>query len=446
MINFDGLLDYQGPHLKNLLTVLKYNSAALDASDTGVGKTYTACAVARELKTVPFLIAPKVAIPTWERVAKHIGIDMEAVNYEKVRGRRGDDGLTHTEWIDEFKHGQGSYLKWKNPYSLIIFDEVHNCGGSTTLNSKLLIASKRQHKNILALSATAADDPTQFKALGFALGLHDLKKYMNFLLAHGVTPGVFGGWSFTTNVDEQRKAMAKIHARVFPRRGARLLKKNIPGFPRETLDIKLLPKPSAALERMAEELPSLNPSDLAAIQVLRQALESAKVPDACALAREYAMTSKVAIFVNYHETVRQMIKGLVAQGFELGRIGWITGDDFRPGTVNHFPTRDSTVDAFQRNKIDVLIVTHGAGGASISLHDPYEQYDRTGLHFPTFSGKHLKQASGRLPRSGGGFVQQFLLYFQGTYEEKVAKILLGKLGNIDTLNDGLLDQILTGRT
>ncbi len=36
----DKLLVYQKDHTRNLITVLKKNKTALDASDTGTGKTY----------------------------------------------------------------------------------------------------------------------------------------------------------------------------------------------------------------------------------------------------------------------------------------------------------------------------------------------------------------------------------------------------------------------
>lgn len=183
-MNYTGLRDFQRTHGYRLAHALATNGAALDASDTGTGKTFVACWLAREFKMVPLVICPKSVVASWRRAAEAVGVEIEVVNYEKVRGirqtclsryeRRDECGkpffgpftvrLSSSEWGGEIECTRGTRWQWASDYELVIFDEVHRCGGATSLNSKLLIAARRQAAHVLTLSATAADDPRQFKA------------------------------------------------------------------------------------------------------------------------------------------------------------------------------------------------------------------------------------------------------------------------------------------
>ena len=62
------LLDYQEPHAKALSRALREHSVAIDTSDTGTGKTYTALAVCMELGLSPLVVAPKVTLPKWKEL------------------------------------------------------------------------------------------------------------------------------------------------------------------------------------------------------------------------------------------------------------------------------------------------------------------------------------------------------------------------------------------
>ena len=61
---------------------------------------------------------------------------------------------------------------------------------------------------------------------------------------------------------------------------------------------------------------------------------------------------------------------------------------------------------------------------------------RTSFICPTFSAVDLKQVLGRPHRDGGGHSIQWLVYFRGTVEERVAKSVERKIANLDMLNDG----------
>ena len=68
------LLQYQIDHTLNLVTILKKNNSALDASDTGTGKTYCSIATCKYLNLEPIIICPKSVISSWIRVCKYFEV------------------------------------------------------------------------------------------------------------------------------------------------------------------------------------------------------------------------------------------------------------------------------------------------------------------------------------------------------------------------------------
>jgi hypothetical protein len=74
----------------------------------------------------------------------------------------------------------------------------------------------------------------------------------------------------------------------------------------------------------------------------------------------------------------------------------------------------------------------------VSLHDLHGRYPRTALICPGWSATDLKQALGRVWRSGGKSTSiQRILYAAGTVEETVASRIEEKLRNLSLLNDGV---------
>ena len=476
------LRTYQEPHFRQMLDILQKRGAALDASDTGTGKTVVALFICKALNVTPLVIGPKTSRAGWEHLAREVGVEIEFVNYEKLRGRRqvgpakqAEYGkaqekfiaevaaagnpfelpeelearrpepprpTTTTDWVEEVPWGKGSFLKWRNNYALIIFDEVHRCGGSTSLNSKLLIAAKRQAQSVLALSATAADDPRSLKALGYLLDLHGLSKkalpsrlnYMSWLMRHGCTPGTFGGFDFSRDKEKQKKAFAKLHGEIFPLHGARMRKAEIPGFPKTLVDIKLLTDETGKAAKLTQETHDIlaDGGSVADTMTLRMRLENLMAPHFVDLAEDYAKTSKVVLFVNFTEPL-MAIRDALAKLFGSTKVGYISGAQTgKRGETERF----HYLDQFQANRLDALVCNVQAGGESANMHDPTGQVDRTTIIAPCESGRQFKQVLGRVNRDGGAFSLQLLTYFSGTLQEKVADRLVQKSFNIDLLNDG----------
>jgi hypothetical protein len=416
---------------------------AFDGSDTGTGKTYVALDCCKALNVVPLVVGPKSAQGGWEFAAEEAGMEVEFVGYEKLRGKRQykeDKGISvvDSEWLIEKPWGKGSFLAWKNAPRMVILDEVHRCSGATSLASKVLIASKRQAEYVLALSATAADDPLQLKALGYLLDLHGLGKrtqgkpdYVGWLLRHGCTPGWAGGFEFTRNSEKGEKAFRLMHAEIFGSgKGARMRKSEIPGFPQTSIDIKMLTSTGEA-DKIAGELHRINQmghSGLAEAVACRQALEELKVPFLVDLAVDYVKSSKVVIFVNFTATLQRLVRQLPCALPGAGLVGAVHGQQ------SDAERREVLAD-FQANKLDVLVCNVQAAGESANMHDPTGQVERTALICPCDSGRRYIQVTGRVNRDGGARSQQYVVFFKGTYEEKVAVRMLKKGMNVELFND-----------
>lgn len=439
------LREYQKPHVARLAEILRRNRAALDASDTGTGKTPCALALAQAFDAVPLVICPLSVKPSWEEWSERLQIPAQVINYEGVRGAcRYEDGrrVTKSSFGFEVQCARGSRWQWSQAFEFAIFDEVDRCSGSTSLQSKMLIAARRQFRYVHCLSATAADSPLKLKALGFALGLHDLKGFKWWMFDHAVKPGVFGGFRFPADsedpveVEAVRQALLRLNSELFPHRGARLRKADIPGFPKTTIDARLL-DPTDKAKRLAGEIAELYAERQAqkktAGTVLekliraRQALELLKVPDFVELATDYAKSCPVVCFVNYRDTAKKLSAALSkALGCEVPILDGDTSAEDR-GRIE----KD-----MQTGRLRALVCNIAAGGVGIGFHDPFKQTERVTLISPPDRADLLKQAFGRVNRDGGGFSQQYLLVFAGTEEERIATNVRAKADRIDLINDG----------
>lgn len=449
------LRPHQEKHVDALEYVVRRRAAALDASDTGTGKTYTALALAKRLGVSPFVLCPKSVVATWRDVGRQLGVDVTALNYEKARGgskKVGGRRLFQSELGEEIPCGTGSQWRWKRPVEFAVFDEVHRCGGMTSLHSKMLIAARRQFGKVLVLSATAADDPVRMKALGFTLGLFQLPQFKWWMLANGVQPKHWGGFEFTRNEAKRQQVMLDLHAHLFPHRGARMRKSEIPGFPETVVEPKLLDDPGGRADELCREILDLYllrerqaaaaaESDgleeprrhLEQLLRKRQALELLKVPDMVELALDYSQTSKVVLFAHYRDTLDALRQELESE-FKAG-VPIIDGS-------NTAKDRAAIQQAFQANEIPVLLCNAEAGGVALSLHDPAGRVERTALISPGWSARQFKQMLGRVHRDGGAFSQQFVVGFAGTLEEQIVRTLAGRCNCIDLLNDGVMHGLL----
>tara|TARA_Y100000004_G_scaffold169721_1_gene204220 strand:+ start:104 stop:1546 length:1443 start_codon:yes stop_codon:yes gene_type:complete len=438
------LYDWQKAHASKLAFALGAHKVALDASDMGTGKTVIACKVAKWANLLPVVICPKSVIPNWrETISKELGYGSEAecselvYNYEKLTRIEGH----HLKILERMVVRGRPSFKWRlDPKKVIlIFDEVHRCKGSNSLNSKLLYKAKEQGFRILMLSATAFATPLDMKSIGYALGLHGYRDYWTWCLSHGCKKSHFGGLRYT----ESSGANEKIHDQVFTdmKLGSRISIRDLPegSFPdnipiAQSYAIDDGYKFDFISSEIGRGLSEDSSNPLVELLRARQEAELMKVPILSELAHDaYSQGKSPVIFVNFRETMDAVVKLLRDWGVEEN-ILTIHGDQ-------DSEERQLSIDNFNGFRNQIMVAMIQAGGVGLSLHDVKGDSPRVSIISPGFSAIELRQAMGRIHRAGGkSTAVQYVVFADGTVEDHVRRRVQQKLNNLDILNDGDLQE------
>lgn len=430
--SMDKLLPYQPRAVQALCNAIVSHGAAADASDTGLGKTYVALAVCRELKMTPAIVCKLAGIATWKDVCLFFGIAPQfIVNWENAKG-------SNFRYV---KRGQRPFSKgytyeWKLPANiLLIFDEAHLANNPGTHNFNLHQAAKgRPH---LSISATFADKSAKLRGITNLLGIFTSQEFDVWLESRGYFETRDNEFSAISEIDNMRD-LNKI---LFPEYGARLsytdpdVKKYFPESVTQTMVVSLgerktneqntlygeMIKKAQALRAAGKQAESL----VAALRY-RQATELLKADMLVDIAKDLIYQGKsVCIFVNFRETMAYMARRLNTRSL-------IFGNQERLGV-----SRSRVIDDFQANRQKIIILMIEAGGSSISLHDLHGGHQRISLICPTYQPILLKQVLGRTYRGNTKTVPIMkLVYASGTIERQVAQVVNLKLDNISALNDG----------
>lgn len=353
------LLGFQINHVQNIIYVLRKFGIALDASDTGTGKTYGTVAVAVQEKLKLFIICPKAVLSSWFRVAQLLGAEIiGAVNYESAKNGKYYPDLTdfeaearticpYFEVVKADAHDSHGHLlltptgqvkktivdiKWKlPPGTLLVFDEAHKgkngctssgiagSGGGAeagiggTGNSKLVVFAKRainreQRIYGILLSATITDKLDNFAVGGYMLDFYkpyNPKSYKQFL--------------YNLSKDTTL-AFKMLNRALFPFRGSRMkiaqIKEDTGDAIFKKNDVKAkVYKVSAdiamqieaeheKIKRAMEELRAKGlPMGLGYIIRCWQKIEVLKVPSVVDLIKNKLRKGmSVAVFINFNET------------------------------------------------------------------------------------------------------------------------------------------------
>jgi superfamily II DNA or RNA helicase len=170
------LMSHQHLHVFNLITAIKKHGIALDGSETGTGKTFTAIAVCKQLGLDPIIVCTKLNRSTWKTVCNRFQVKpICIVNYELLRnGKMYDEKgkkidakfLKYDKKTKEYK-----WLIDDKRNTIVIFDEAHKCKNPKSQLGKLLLECKEECK-IMMLSATLCDKPMDFMVFGYMLKLY----------------------------------------------------------------------------------------------------------------------------------------------------------------------------------------------------------------------------------------------------------------------------------
>jgi superfamily II DNA or RNA helicase len=448
------LYQYQPAAVYTHLRAFASGNFSLDASETGLGKTHIALSVVLELGLEFGVVCPANAVSKWVDTAQEIfGLSPEFVlSYDKLRGGR-------TGFVRRIDLGQSVQFKWEHASRpmVLIFDEIHNCAGWKSLNSRLLEAAlKCPNTKVLGLSATVADSPLNLRVLGQALGLHKGYNFWTWAKQNGCREGFFGGLEFTKNTQRRVEILQNIHAQIFPAKGARLTREDCKLYlPKQIVLVESIDVSETSLPQCVQEelklLAAIEEADLEQAReragedefagvngmtlTLRdcQRAELLKVPFMVAEA-EQALEQNLSVihFVKFSATERCLLK-LRSSG--QGQVGLVTGGQ------NRFE-RDRILHEFQSNTLKELIVKHSAGSSSIDLHDTDGRHPRYSLVTPTYKSKELLQILGRTDRVDKKSTDTVKLLFNSEgVERKIQKAVQRKLDNLSLLNDGDLSPV-----
>ena len=328
-----------------------------------------------------------------------------------------------------------------------------------SLNAEMLLAAKRQGIKMLGLSATAACNTLNMRALGYNLDLHNDKtdllgmKVFNqgfSKMEYRVLPNFyrwaaqygcrrdprFHGFKWLVGKDRQLETMNKIRESIIPARGVRVTTESIPGFPERSISAELYDlQEDSAIDRLYAEMETsireLNmraefdgDHPLTKILRARQKIELLKIPVAVELARDYLDKGySVGIFVNFSQTMHELRHRLKCDCFI---------DGSRAGVCN----RQRSIDGFNANDDRLILVNSEAGGVSVSLPDLTGNHPRVGLVFPGFNAVTFRQVLGRFHRENSKSKCHYRVIFAAnTVEETVHRNLRAKLDNLDELNN-----------
>ncbi len=426
---FQFLYAYQHPHVLRLGALLDANNCINDGSDPGIGKTPSACALAKWKRRGIFVICPKPVIENWFAHASRSGCEILGVsNYELIKN--GKFYPTIESYKSQHKVAcpyvwpNGADYEWRLPdNALIVYDEAHKGKNHSTGNSQMLISTKKATNingngpKILLLSATLADSVDAFKTPAYLFGLAQLGKH------------AYAAWirKICRENPGRQNIPEIIHDLIYPRFGSRIrirdLKQDTDAVTREMFkenDIAAAVYPispeeerqiAAAYNDIDDALTALKTKQrtetcpLVVILRARQRIELLKVPTFVMQAMEYLWNDfHVIIFVNFDETRLQIFSHLDSfvqdecHSFIAMIYGGQTPED-----------RAYNVNSFQENKARVIICNIRAGGVAISLHGR----KRVSLISPTWSAIDQKQITGRPYRAGGESVIQRIIYCSG---------------------------------
>jgi superfamily II DNA or RNA helicase len=421
----DKILKYQTIHILNFISIYKrgVDACAVDFSSTGTGKTYTAIALCAQLELQPIIICPKSVICYWRDICDIYQVNPKTIiNYESIKnGKELNDDMTKktSDIINLTKTG----YEWKNidrNKHIIIFDEAHRCKNHKTLNGKLLIAAKGKCR-ILLLSATIAQKYEDFKIFGYMLGLYKTIKQGTKWIQSIIREDMFkmGGDS------------SQLVNAIYPKKGSRMtysdmaqyISKNHVTTQCYTLDEKC----EKIMSQSYDLLKKCDGIHLVENLRARQKIEELKVPILIDLTEKYMDAgNSIVIFVNFLKSLEMLSTAFTKK---LVNFSCVFGEQTLGERVEHIAN-------FQNNKNRLIICMIQAGSESISLHDVEGENPRISLISPSFSGKELLQALGRIYRTGvKSRVEQKIIFCDVKIEREICKKIKEKIEFMNNFAD-----------
>lgn len=433
------LRPYQVEAATKLADALQNLGVGVDLSDTGLGKTFHALGAVK-LVQAPFAVVCRASSRhKWEKAVEDFGLAGSCLAVDSWQ--RFTNGRNYRNLVTKQVSGKSATYSWApSQPTVVIFDEVQDAGGQTSLNSQLLIGAGRSKSTYpLGLSATIADSPLKLKALGFVCGLHNLQNFYGWSMDHGCGKSPFGYNQLYFKPRESKWVIPKLRDALAPF-GVRVCRDTVSEYlPQETVEIELwdVGSPTKLVQQALDKLEETRDEDLVrhedgapgAVEQMRDRQEAELrrlVPLVAEIKAAVEGGLYCPVFLNFTASVDTLVDMLKAEKIEAGifdgRDKW---------------KREAHRDQFMKGKLPVLVLQSAAGSASIDLHDTEGGRPRMTFISPTWHAETMIQMLGRAVRFGAKTpVIQRIVFAEGTIEEKVYKTVEGKAKNIRALNDG----------
>lgn len=476
------LLDYQKEHADTIIDSIINHSRALDASDTGTGKTYVSVYVCQQLNLIPFIICPKSVKNTWITILGGLGYkpnEYWVTNYESLYTKKSIVGFDQETKKFTWNFDSFPEIKKHKSRILFIYDEAHRCKNIDSNNCKIAMALQEHKVKILLLSATLADKIEFFLPFGLILGFYnDLesgliwmsnlnnspvlinKKIFNEYgsrMKKSDTQNIFSNNKiyfnsiFIENQFEIEQKYDRIYKLMEFAKSSKITKPAPTNKKKENkkkedkenkdddtddIDIAnikatdiLVADDDGNLEienGLEDDDNKLTPRQQCRVEImsLRQEIELLKVNTMANMATDYIKKNKsVVIFVNFTKTIIKLKERLNTDCVIWG--------------LQNIQERNKAIDDFCSDKSRLIICNIKAGSEGISLHDTIGKYPRVSIISPTWSAQDLLQALGRIHRAMGktDCVQE-VIYCKNTVEEHMGYTIRNKINNIRLVNDG----------
>ena len=486
-----NLLNYQVKHYSNIKNAIIKYSRAIDASDTGTGKTYISVKLCKDLNLIPYVICPKSVISSWNRIIEQGGIKKYyVINYEQL------NFSTHLIKSDTDKYdwnfeSNDKFMGNNIKKYLFIYDEAHKCKKYTTIKSKIMVSLSQYPVYILLLSATIIDKPLFFLPFGIVLKLYKTieeglcwfnkvittfgnKKTFNMMLPiHNI---IFDKYASRMRIEDTIDIFKKnkiIFEGINMQKYWEIEQKYVKIYnlleqgKKTKLDKnKKLSKSKKIYDNADLEVDSESESESESDSESKSdESESNKIKyqDIYNNNNSYNNFIKKSKKTNNHlsqiQKLRQEIEFIRIDEIHKLVLKYLEQSKSIVIFVNFTDTiielskrlncdciiwgkqslkeRTKSIDDFCSDKSRIIICNIQSGSAGISLHDTIGKYPRISIISPTWSAQDLIQALGRIHRAMGKTdCEQQIIFCKGTIEESVSNIIRQKINNIRCFNDG----------
>lgn len=425
------LRPYQELMVARHLILLQKRGVSCDRSETGVGKTPTAMAVAEVLGASPIIIVcPKTLKSHWLMWARAFNFKKgEVLIFGWEEAKLGSHPSVYNKTQGWFR-GVPSAQK-----PLIIFDEAHRSKSFRSQNSQMVQAARKSGAYLYLISATLIQSSLDLGGLAFPLGLiKHQPDWFAFARAHGAGLNHFNAYhdfASPAQLLELHKLLDSIGVRV---RKREITEQTLCLTQVDLLDSEHVKEINQIYDDLVKQLSELEIKKARAADEMvvrlraRQAAELAKVSTFVGEALKHLEEgAKVVLFLNFNASVTEALRQ-----FEFAKY---TAREITGATS--LPDRDAHIKEFNSGFLHVLVCNIQAGGEGISLHDTDGQYPRVALISPPESATILVQALGRIDRIGSVTVGlNRIIFIARTAEQAVYWNVRRKINKLSTLLDG----------